>query len=107
VVRDPLGWGVARFPIEAESTDRDSPIPLAQDGDTASLGSAPACVSPTPDFEPALRAQIAHLLMGTVGDETRSADPLHVPIPWLRTGAYVVVALARAGQTARARAWPS
>jgi hypothetical protein len=103
VVRDPLGWGVARFPIEADQPT-ELTIPLAQDGDTASLGSAPRLRLPDPDFEPALRAQIAHLLMGTVGDETRSADPLHVPIPWLRTGAYVVVALARAGQTARARA---
>ncbi len=103
VVRDPLGWGFARFPTAADRPT-ELTIPLAADGDTASLGPLPRLRLPDPDFEPALRAQIAHLLMGTVGDETRSADPLHVPIPWLRSGAYVVVALARAGQVARARA---
>lgn len=101
-VRDPLGWAFARFPIPADRPT-ELTIPVPAEGDTMSLGPLRLRL-PDPDFEPALRAQVAHLLMGTVGDETRSADPLHVPVPWLRSGAYVITALARAGQLARARA---
>ena len=51
-----------------------------------------------PEFADALRAQIVTLQTGLVGDETRPGDPLNYPLPWLRDGAYVVVALARAGR---------
>jgi hypothetical protein len=51
-----------------------------------------------PRFAECLNAQIAQLMMSLVRNETRAGDPLNDPLPWLRDGAYVVVALARAGQ---------
>jgi hypothetical protein len=51
-----------------------------------------------PKLGECLNAQIAQLLMSLVGEETRPGDPLNYPLAWLRDGAYVVVALARAGQ---------
>src|SRR5256885_11064001 len=45
-----------------------------------------------------LHAQVAHLMMGLVNNETRPGDPNHYPLNWLRDGAYSIVALARAGQ---------
>jgi hypothetical protein len=61
---------------------------------------APALHLQLPDsrFKASLDAQTAHLMMGLVDDETRPGDPTNYPLPWLRDGAYVVVALARAGQ---------
>lgn len=53
---------------------------------------------PDPRFEASLNAQVAHLMMGLVRNETRPGEPTNYPLPWLRDGAYVVVALARAGQ---------
>ncbi len=49
-------------------------------------------------FLESLEAQVAHLMMSLVGRETRPADPMNYPLQELRDGAYVVVALARAGQ---------
>jgi hypothetical protein len=51
-----------------------------------------------PRFAACLNAQIANLMMSLVRNETRPGDPLNCPLAWLRDGAYVVVALARAGQ---------
>ena len=53
---------------------------------------------PDPTFIDALQAQVAHLMMGLVGNETRPGEPNNYPLNWLRDGAYVIVALARAGQ---------
>jgi len=49
-------------------------------------------------FPKSLNAQIHHLVMSAVDTQTRPGDPLHYPFASLREGAYVVVALARAGQ---------
>ena len=51
-----------------------------------------------PGFAASLQAQIMTLGMGLVGQEARPGEPLNYPLEWLRDGAYVVVALARAGQ---------
>lgn len=51
-----------------------------------------------PRLAACLNAQIAQLMMSLVRNETRPGDPLTYPLAWLRDGAYVVVALARAGQ---------
>ena len=51
-----------------------------------------------PRFADCLNAQIAQLMMSLVRNETRPGDPLNYPLAWLRDGAYIVVALARAGQ---------
>ena len=42
--------------------------------------------------------------MSLVGDEPRPGDPNTYPLAWQRDGAYVLVALARAGQLELARA---
>lgn len=52
---------------------------------------------PEPEFAACLHAQVAHILVGLVGNETRPGDPNNYPLNWLRDGAYVVSALARAG----------
>jgi hypothetical protein len=53
---------------------------------------------PDPRFEECLNAQVAQLLTGLVGNETRPGEPNHYPLNWLRDGAHVIAALARAGQ---------
>jgi hypothetical protein len=54
-------------------------------------------------FRECLDDQVAHLMMSLVANQTRPGDPLNYPLPWLRDGAYVVVALARAGQVDTAK----
>lgn len=49
-------------------------------------------------FADSLNAQVAHLMMGLVDNQTRPGDPNNYPLTWLRDGAYMVVALARAGE---------
>jgi hypothetical protein len=51
-----------------------------------------------PGFAASLQAQIMTLGMGLVGQEARPGEPLNYPLDWLRDGAYVTVALARAGE---------
>lgn len=58
---------------------------------------------PDERFMPSLDAQVAHLLMSLVGRESRPGDPTNYPLSWLRDGAHVVVALARAGRADVAR----
>jgi hypothetical protein len=99
------GWGYARLPLPG---DTSSSLTISEGAgklpSTYRLQPLPELRVPDPDFETSLHAQVAHLLMGTVGDETRSADPLNTATPWQRTGAYEIVALLRAGQIDRARA---
>ena len=54
-------------------------------------------------FAESLNAQVAHLMMGLVNNQTRPADPNQHRQAWLRDGAYVVVALVRAGELDTAR----
>ncbi|MGD0730992.1 MAG: hypothetical protein ABR956_06990 [Terracidiphilus sp.] len=58
---------------------------------------------PDSRFRDSLDAQVAHLMMGTVENQTRPGEPNQYPLAWLRDGAYEVVALARAGQLDTAR----
>jgi hypothetical protein len=58
---------------------------------------------PDSRFRDSLDAQVAHLMMGTVDNQTRPGEPNDYPLAWLRDGAYEVVALARAGQLDTAR----
>ncbi|MGA7935842.1 MAG: hypothetical protein WCA35_19985, partial [Kovacikia sp.] len=53
---------------------------------------------PDKQFISSLNAQVAHLMMSTVGRETRPGEPTNYPLAWQRDGVYEVVALARAGQ---------
>lgn len=54
-------------------------------------------------FWDCLAAQADHLSMGVAGDELRPGDPLAYRFPWARDAAYMVVAMARAGQIAAAQ----
>jgi len=58
---------------------------------------------PDKRFQQSLDSQIAHLMMGLVGGETRPGDPTNYPLAWQRDGAYALVALARAGKLETAR----
>lgn len=53
---------------------------------------------PDQRFADSLNAQVAHMSMGIVGNETRPGDPLYYPLDWQRDGAYILVALLKAGQ---------
>jgi hypothetical protein len=58
---------------------------------------------PDPRFADSLNAQVAHLMMGLVDNQTRPGDPNQYPLSFLRDGAYQLVALARAGELETAR----
>src|SRR6185437_14983526 len=96
------GWGFARFELRGARdwtfTIRDNLLPpttpLAYSSTLAGL----ELNLPDPKFTNSLNAQVAHLMMGLVNNETRPGDPNNYPLNWLRDGAYSIVALARAGQ---------
>lgn len=103
------GWGYARFKlgggrdwklvIDDSSINTKSVSNLSFDG----LKSALEIELPDLRFAASLNAQVAHLMMGLVGRETRPGDPTHYPLAWARHEAYIVAALARAGQLAVAK----
>ena len=100
--QDNRGWGYARLeltPGDTWSIDLiDSAPALQPDPASPKLLSNLALELPDPQFVESINAQVAHLLMGLVGNRTRPGDPLSYPLPSLREGAYQMVALARAGQ---------
>jgi hypothetical protein len=103
--RGDAGWGYARFPLPDDTiTDLTIADEAVRAAPPSRLEPLPRLRLPDPAFEASLRAQVAHLLMATVHDQTRSADPLNTAVPWQRTGAYEIVALVRAGQARRSRA---
>ena len=52
---------------------------------------------PDPRFQVSMDAQITHLMMSLVDDETRPGDPVLFYRAWHRPGSYITAALARAG----------
>jgi hypothetical protein len=101
------GWAFARLPLAGSQVWRI----LVQD-QLAATPPALKCAQvrsglelrlPEPEFEACLEAQVAHLLMGLVNNETRPGEPNNYPLNWLRDGAYVIVALARAGRLETAK----
>ena len=105
---DDDGWGYARLVL---GPGRDLPQVQIEDNlFPAGSWEAPKAESPSlqldlpdPRFGASLRAQVAHLLMGTVHDQTRPGEPVNYPLNWLRDGAYVLAGLARAGALDSAR----
>lgn len=103
------GWGYARFEL-ANGSDwnldiKDFSLPQSIDQspamDQTNWTTTKAAIDlnlPDKQFSSSLNAQVAHLMMGTVGRETRPGEPTNYPLAWQRDGAYEVVALARAGQ---------
>jgi hypothetical protein len=97
------GWGYARFELadgnEWNVQIEDSAVSKPNiELNVAQMRSPIDLNLPDPQFTTSLNAQVAHLLMGLVGRETRPGEPTNYPLSWQRDGAYTIVALARAGQ---------
>ncbi len=58
---------------------------------------------PDPRFANCFNAQVANLMMTSVGLETRVGDTTHYPLNWMRDGSITLTALAHAGQLDVAR----
>jgi hypothetical protein len=96
------GWGYARFEL-ADGADtnlviEDSNIASAIPLNLPKAPSTPELNLPDEQFTASVHAQVAHLMMSLVNREPRPGEPTNYPLPWLRDGSYVVVALARAGE---------
>jgi hypothetical protein len=94
-------WGYARFSfppnLEQWITLEDAVLPPHNPLKTPTLKPLLNLQLPHPTFLASLEAQVAHIMMGLVRNETRPGDPNNYPLNWLRDGAYSIVALARAG----------
>jgi hypothetical protein len=98
--RSTAGWAVARLvPGSAPAVLRFRPERQAmRPAALPHLRWPVALEGADPRFAASLQAQIMTLGLGLVGQEARPGEPLNYPLEWLRDGAYVIVALARAGQ---------
>jgi hypothetical protein len=104
------GWGHARLELGGEEGGEWTVV-LDGPGPSRAPEFAPGGVIstleldlPDPDFAACLDAQVAHLLMSVVGWQTRSSDPVNVPVPWQRSGSFIISALSAAGRLDAARA---
>lgn len=101
------GWAFARIELdgarESTATIQDQAPNAEAELDSIPISAGLKINLPDPRFSNGLNAQIAHLMMGLVGNETRPGEPTDYPLAWQRDGAYVVVALARAGKLETAR----
>ncbi|MDJ0707545.1 MAG: hypothetical protein QNJ46_30080 [Leptolyngbyaceae cyanobacterium MO_188.B28] len=96
------GWGYARLDLgdgtQWHVTLTDLTPPSPNDLQIQTLQPTPQLDIPDDTFQASVQAQVAHLMMGLVGRQTRPGEPTNYPLPWQRDGAYELVALARAGQ---------
>ena len=96
------GWGYARLELAGRGsytlTIRDEatfpPNPL----EWSTLLPTVEIDLPDSRFADCFRASAAHLMMNTVGLETRVGDTTHYPLNWMRDGSITLTALAHAGQ---------
>ena len=95
------GWGFARirlgkgdYTVRMTTVAKSDRSPIGYD----TMASTLKIQLPDERFAQALNAQVSHLMMGVVRDECRPGEPNNYPLPWLRDGAYQLLALARAGQ---------
>lgn len=97
---DERGWGYARL----ELAPGDTRVELANftavptNLNASKISSGMVLELPDRRFVETVNAQVAHLMMGLVGNRTTPSDPLNYPLPRFQDGAYQIVALARAGQ---------
>jgi hypothetical protein len=95
-------WGYARFGLlrnlDCWITVEDAVIPPPNPLKIQTLRPGLTLQLPDREFVSCLEAQVAHLMISLVNNETRPGEPNNYPLNWLRDGAYVIVALARAGQ---------
>ncbi|MBS0171648.1 MAG: hypothetical protein JSR62_14965 [Nitrospira sp.] len=101
------GWGFARI-VLSKATQWTVSVRDEQPSGAPNLYSDKTAADlwlnlPDDRFQQSLNSQIAHLMMGLVGAETRPGDPTNYPLAWQRDGAYALVALARAGKLNTAR----
>lgn len=101
-VDSPEGWAYALLawpveePISVRVVDR---YPVARSPLTSHEITAPLELNlPDGRFVASLRSQVGHILMSLVRNQTRPGEPGNYPLQWLRDGAYVLVALTRAGR---------
>jgi hypothetical protein len=95
-------WGYAKFTLSAHQDHwvsiEDAVIPPANALSFDTVRPRVDVEVPDAEFLRCLEAQVAHLMIGLVGQETRPGEPNNYPLNWLRDGAYVIVALGRSGQ---------
>lgn len=98
------GWAFARVRIDAGTADFEIAGPRAEPRSEITLPKSAMSLDGFPAaFANRMEAQGNTLLSGIVGDETRPGDPVNYPLSWQRDGAYMLVALARAGYAPQAR----
>lgn len=90
------GRGASHFEIARLATEATPPA-VVPDPSGFALDGFPAA------FSDRLAAQAETLLSGIVANETRPGDPINYPLSWQRDGAYMLVALARAGYAEQVR----
>ncbi|MBP0005908.1 MAG: hypothetical protein J7642_19690 [Cyanobacteria bacterium SBC] len=96
------GWGYAKLQLgegtQWQLTIEDS-VEVSEIA-RLSIDRQPTPVLDLPNerFTESFQNQIEHLRMGIVGRQTRPGEPTNYPLPWLRDGAYEVVALLQTGQ---------
>ncbi|MDX2230527.1 MAG: hypothetical protein NW220_12875 [Leptolyngbyaceae cyanobacterium bins.349] len=98
--QDEKGWGYARLELEPGSTwnlEIVDQAPAPAIANQLQTVASPVLNLPDRQFADSFNAQIAHLKMGVVDNQTRPGDPLDYPLPRFRDGAYELVALARTG----------
>jgi hypothetical protein len=108
------GWAHARMTIPPNQeiglsfTDTVRPRSTVRTADSVHVSERPVIRIDAGDdrarqFSASLEAQLTTLMLGLVDSQTRPGDPIDYPLAWQRDGAYVIVALARAGQLQTAR----
>ena len=100
------GWGFARMNFAAASTKIGDEIRVVL-SDLQAPVESPSYYTrppkrarlalPDPRLQASMDAQITHLMMSLVDDETRPGDPTFFYRAWHRQGSYITTALARAG----------
>ncbi len=100
------GWGYARLTFRGTSGKVGEEIrvvlsdlqpPLEMKGYFPTAPARARMTLPDPRFQISMDAQITHLMMSLVDNETRPGDPVLFHRAWHRPGAYIMTALARAG----------
>lgn len=100
------GWGYARMKFAAPSAGLGGEVrvvlsdlqpPVESRNYYTHSPKRARLALPEPRLQASMDAQIAHLMMSLVEDETRPGDPTFFYRAWHRQGSYVTAALTRAG----------
>ncbi len=100
------GWGYARMRFDSGAAKVDDEIrvvlsdlqpPVEMERSYRDTPRRARLALPDPRIQASMNAQITHLMMSLVDDETRPGDPALFYRSWHRQGAYITAALARAG----------